>query len=952
MPTARFVLRARWAWGIVFVLVLVLAFVFPWRGIWAASYTVTTLADNAIDDGQCSLREAIAAANNAPLNDDCGPGSPGDDTITFAVSGTIYLQSTLPQIAASGTAGALTIDGGNAITISGDSDNDGTGDVRLFHLDSYSQLTLQRLVLTRGRVTGNDDGAAVYGYNANLVLSDCTIEKHQSDDTGGAIALFTNGDNTFTARNCVFRNNRATWGGGAVYVSDMVTTISGSEFTSNQTDHGGGALYATGGSSEITDTTFTSNQAGGTASDGGAVQFRSGHTATVRNTVFRGNQATGNGGGVYAVDASQTLTDVTFDNNRASDGGGLYHWDSDPTDANVAALDVTNTIFQNNEASLYGGGVYLWKATSAVFRKTTWKGNRAWRGAGLYQTGSDTQTTVGNSTFSSNDTGAVYLDEGRWQAVNTTIAENTGSGTRAGGVHIDSAASATVTNTILHQNSNGNCNTAPTDGGHNIASDASCGFTAATSRNNTDARLGTITGSPAYYPLQAGSPALDAGNPTACAAAPVNNDSQNGLTRPQDGDGDGTAVCDIGSYEAPAPGTPTPTATPGPTSTPTPTPTPTATATPTPTSTPAVGNPPQGQLTADTSAWPLVTWQATWANTQNNLALDVRIVQPIPANSAYVAGSLACTPGGSTVITRCAYNAAQNRIEVEARLGPDLGGTFAAWPPAPQPMAAFAPAATGYDTTVAHSPAVPLRPHAALAHPLTIRFQTRAAAGVTYIVGQGLAYWDENNDGLVDSNDANVRNDTPVRTDDPARPGPEDPTIARLPALPETGFPPGRRAAQPSRVPAASTTDPAEVWVEIPRLQTRARVWGVAPGDDLAWLSEVGWLWSSAFPGHTGNSVLTAHNYLATGLPGPFAALHRLRYGDVVRVHAYGTVYEFAVTQVTYVDPADGRPLRPVDDGHAWLTLITCAQWDDADQAYRYRVVVRAVLVRWYQQSG
>ena len=50
--------------------------------------------------------------------------------------------------------------------------------------------------------------------------------------------------------------------------------------------------------------------------------------------------------------------------------------------------------------------------------------------------------------------------------------------------------------------------------------------------------LGALTGSPAYYPLQAGSVALDAANSTYCTAT-----DQRGLTRPQG------SACDIGAYE-------------------------------------------------------------------------------------------------------------------------------------------------------------------------------------------------------------------------------------------------------------------------------------------------------------------------------------------------------------------------------------------------------------------
>jgi hypothetical protein len=46
------------------------------------------------------------------------------------------------------------------------------------------------------------------------------------------------------------------------------------------------------------------------------------------------------------------------------------------------------------------------------------------------------------------------------------------------------------------------------------------------------------------------SDAIDAGDDTACAAAPINNVDQRGVSRPQDGDGDNVAVCDIGAFEA------------------------------------------------------------------------------------------------------------------------------------------------------------------------------------------------------------------------------------------------------------------------------------------------------------------------------------------------------------------------------------------------------------------
>ena len=50
--------------------------------------------------------------------------------------------------------------------------------------------------------------------------------------------------------------------------------------------------------------------------------------------------------------------------------------------------------------------------------------------------------------------------------------------------------------------------------------------------------------------LLGGSPARDHGDPASCAAPPVNNLDQRGVTRPDAGELGPGATCDIGAYEA------------------------------------------------------------------------------------------------------------------------------------------------------------------------------------------------------------------------------------------------------------------------------------------------------------------------------------------------------------------------------------------------------------------
>src|ERR1041385_741163 len=70
----------------------------------AATITVTSAADNTIVDGQCTLREAIIAANSNSTTGDCTAGTAGLDTIHFAIgSGTQTINLARAQPGYSGT---------------------------------------------------------------------------------------------------------------------------------------------------------------------------------------------------------------------------------------------------------------------------------------------------------------------------------------------------------------------------------------------------------------------------------------------------------------------------------------------------------------------------------------------------------------------------------------------------------------------------------------------------------------------------------------------------------------------------------------------------------------------------------------------------------------------------------------------------------------------------------
>src|SRR5262249_23930762 len=172
--------------------------------------------------------------------------------------------------------------------------------------------------------------------------------------------------------------------------------------------------------------------------------------------------------------------------------------------------------------------------------------------------------TVTNSTFFGNSAdvgGAIFNPVSPLTVTNSTFSGNSATiGGRA--IFNENSGTLTMTNSILaNSTSGGNCGVSGgatiTDGGHNIDDGTTCGFTGTgcptttgTSFCNTPplldpAGLASNGGPTQTIALEAGSPAINAGDETVCAAPPVNNLDQRGFVRP----GMGATNCSIGAYE-------------------------------------------------------------------------------------------------------------------------------------------------------------------------------------------------------------------------------------------------------------------------------------------------------------------------------------------------------------------------------------------------------------------
>ena len=271
------------------------------------------------------------------------------------------------------------------------------------------------------------------------------------------------------------------------------------------------------------------------------------------------------------------------------------------------SLNVANSRIENN----LDGGLTLQSGASATLRNSTLSGNQTSSGGAISNSG---VVTLVNVTMSGNAAvfgGGALLSSGTVTLYNVTIADNvsgTGGVAGAGGGFQLSGGTLTMRNSIVANNDNlagsvDDCSGAVTSAGYNLIEvTTGCGISGDTIGNQlgVDPALAALAGNgggPFTHALLAGSPAIDAGNPSGCVddTGAVLFADQRGYVR--------NGVCDIGAYEFNSVGTATPSATPTPTRTPTASNTPTRTATPTSTSTPTA--------TATSTATPTRTPTAT-----------------------------------------------------------------------------------------------------------------------------------------------------------------------------------------------------------------------------------------------------------------------------------------------------------------------------------------------------
>jgi CSLREA domain-containing protein len=478
--------------------VILAALAWPGAPAEAASYTPTKFNDtfDGTCDADCSLRDALWAANNTP-----GPHD------IYLSSGTYTLTI---QGANEGLGWTGDLDVFNDVYIEGQGLDDTIIDAsalndRVMHLD-VATLTLSGVRLrggsnvTRGggiystgdvyayysALSGNtavDDGGGIFNDGGYLQLTDSTVANNTVSSEGGGVFSYGPISVTGSTISGNQSTNNANGAGGGIYTWGTNSAIGSTAITNNHGGWGGGGIHYEGGTHTISITTISGNSA---AIIGGGLNQMNANT-TITDTIISGNQSNQMGGGIGNQSSTLTLGQSTLFGNSASFGGGGLH--------NYGTANLTNTTISGNGAGVRGGGV-------------------------------------------NNPAGTTTL-------LNTTINGNS-AGSTGGGIYNDAGGTPPVVshrNTIITSNPPANCGGTPTTtAGFNLTNDGSCTQNGPGDINNIYPVVEPLAyngGPTPTHALAGGSFAGDAGGP-GCPAT-----DQRGIARPQG------IRCDIGAYEAP-----------------------------------------------------------------------------------------------------------------------------------------------------------------------------------------------------------------------------------------------------------------------------------------------------------------------------------------------------------------------------------------------------------------
>ncbi len=306
-----------------------------------------------IVDEDCSLHDAIKAANSDSAVAGCSAGAGGDRII---LTRDITLLGELPPISSN-----IFIEG-RSHTLSGDHT------YRIFHIEA-GDVSINNLTLIGGG--GYGGGAIRVRPGASLIVNKSAFIDNSTSDSGGAIL---SGGRLFV-KDSAFRDNSAHKSGGAIYVwgENATLLLINTLVSGNSVSLWGGGIALNRAAGAIAGSIIRANR----ASEGGAIHSASSEL-NVMNSTLGDNWARRSGGALNKSAGQAKISASALLNNRAEVDGGAISSD-------FGTMSIVNSTMDGNTAVRHGGALHM--SDMAFLTHVTLADNEAAVGGGFYNDG-------------------------------------------------------------------------------------------------------------------------------------------------------------------------------------------------------------------------------------------------------------------------------------------------------------------------------------------------------------------------------------------------------------------------------------------------------------------------------------------------------------------------------------------------------------------------------------
>ncbi len=468
---------------------------------YAANFTVTRFDDpapNGCLPGDCSLREAVIAANTTG----------GADVVLLPAGAYVLsLAGTGEDAAATGDLDIL-----DSVTIVGSGAGatiDAAGLDRVFHIlgnGATPIVTLSKLTIRGGALSSNGaagSGGGIHNDAGTLVLSYTVVRENNVTPGYGSCSggggIFNDGGSVTLSFSSAISNTSDSFGGGISSVEGVVV-LSNASLEGNIAEVQGGGLYNIDGTAIISGSAISLNEVGTLLqapavttghqpavancsyflnADGPGIFSRSGDLI-ITNTLISGNYGNAgvHGAGIATrFSNNMSLENVAFLNNSSESSGGAIM-------LNGGVNEINNSLFQGNYSNGRGGAIFVrddeeLNPATLTINQTDFISNVAeYLGLGVYggnggaiqaysQAGTVTvllneSNLIGNQALGSGvgeaRGGAIYIDE--YQPITSTVLltvnDTTMDGNHAdidGGALYNRGGYVTFNNSTLSHNS-------------------------------------------------------------------------------------------------------------------------------------------------------------------------------------------------------------------------------------------------------------------------------------------------------------------------------------------------------------------------------------------------------------------------------------------------------------------------------------------------------------------